>query len=1741
MNNQTPKVESNKLENEGIAVIGMSGHFPGADNLAEFWSNLINGVESIRFFTAEELFHSQHPNSDRINHPDFIPAKGYLDKADYFSAEFFKFSPNKAKTLDPQIRILLECVWEAWENAGYDIKKYPGKVGTYATSSSFDSYWQKNLTNGEYVNDYDIFISNAKDFLATQIAYQYNFKGPALNIQTACSSSLVAIVQACDDLLNNKCDIAVVAAACVTFPLKNGYLFKKGMIYSKDGRCCAFGADASGIVPGNGAGVVLLKRLSQAKQDGDLIYATICGYAINNDGRDKLSFTAPSIDGQYDVLKQAALSGNVDFNTIGYIEAHGSGTALGDQIEFEALKQYIPQTKQRSSPCYLGSVKTNIGHLDVAAGMAGFIKTVLTLYHGKIPKSLHAEVAHPNLKLSDSAFKIPTNTIEWNNMDSVPRRAGVSSFGVGGTNAHIILEQTLAAKTEDENSDVNWHLLPLSALTSEELEKKQDQLAMFIQNKTKFSLEEIAFTLQTGRVNFPLRAAVICRDYNEAIESLYLLGSDKLLQETKIDTAAKIAFLFSDSLPVNHALKVIAFLCKKIKNFENGIKTCAEIATDTLKYNFFQRLFDNTNNDTLSTSTSLDQHIINFSLGYTFANCLISAGINPQVLLGYGFGEFAAACCSGIFSLADAIKLIQLYSERQESSVSYQILSVLLSPTELEKIFENQAIKIIAVNAPRNCFIRIENNLLNEVEILLENEEVVFERIYSHHYHVDHPQDTSTQLNLFKTVQFNRNSKPITKTMVSDLNITQSSYWFTKIFSSEPIDYLNTVTSLLLQKVNVFLEIGSSEQLCRWVQQTNQASTKQKLLILPGFIQKNAMALESSLLTNLARIWIAGIAVDWASIIKRNAHKKVPLPTYPFTRNSYLSVPTQLLEIEPKQVPNIQVEQGFTLYKTDWIEDKEVNVARNQSPKNFILVENGFDLINKITESFYMLDNTVKLVSLPYEDNKKCIDDHWLNERCSAWKAIFLQYSAESELYVLIEGDGKRTFYDLMALVKALSSLQVALLIKLYVFVDGIAKIHQSDRLNPDLALILGPILCLPLEHPNLYAKCIDINSNERSSYSIEKYVDELQKNDCHNLVILRGNKRYLRHLSRTDDHKQKPALKFRKNGVYLITGGLGGIGLQLASYLAKSFAANLILISRSPIPDASEWGELLATAGIEANLADQLIALIEIKMYANQLLVYSADVANTMEMTTIVTQVRNRFGHIDGVIHAASHSPEGVLHEKSFAGVESLFYPKMNGLITLDKLFSKENLDFMLLFSSLNTIDGAVGATEYVSANAFLNSVANQNTAKFPVISINWDTWREVGMRHAYLTKKNFLEMSAYALGYGKWRNFLIEHKLDNQIVVVGALLLELCILEFRKRNNTNLIAMSQVYFMMPGIVQNLEKFKVYAKVNTKLDIEFKTSETSSGKLIFRGTLAENNSPKPKSIDIESLLQKFQNVVTLNNDKERYTKAGRIAIGPHWDCMVWVKKINTTYLAKIALPEKFTDELANVVLHPSLLDIGYSFHGQFLAKLHLPFYIEDFRVFGSLPAEFYSWVEIKSINEEAGTCISDVVLCSLTGDVLLIAKGLVLKAASNGVFEKKLENISANLQGLTSAEGLAALDKIMQHPYPEIYVSKKEITEKIILGNQKTIITNENYTYDYIKEGKNLVETVKNIWIKLLGQNSISGNDSFFDLGGDSLLAIEICYAIKVKTGIHIAPNVLLERPIFSDFLLSITEKVIA
>lgn len=900
-----------------IAIIGMSGRFPGAASIEEFWRNVCAGVESIRRCTAAQLLASGAPLEDAAD-PRFVAATAHLADVELFDSAFFGYLPRESELMDPQHRILLECAWEALENAAYDCGKLNVPVGVYVGGAA-NTYFLFHLAASAAIQDVDpiqLNLGNSEDFVATRISYKLNLHGPSLSVRAACSTSLVAVHLACQSLLNEECDMALAGGAAVNLSQPFGYRHLPGGIVSPDGYCRAFDAEAAGTVFGSGAAIIVLKRLRDALADRDHIVAVIKGSAINNDGSQKVGYTAPSVSGQARVISDAQDAAGVDPRDIGYVEAHGTGTAIGDPIEIEALTRAFRRHTKANAFCAIGSVKTNLGHLDAAAGITGLIKAALAVQHNAIPPSLHFKRPNPQIDFASSPFFVNTALQEWP-VSQVPRKAAVSSFGIGGTNAHLILEQ--APDPAPSHEARPSQLILLSARSAPALETAAARLAAQLRAYPNESLADVAYTLQIGRRPFAHRLALVCDDTAGAIRQLESrpLGAVSVVQET---SNRNVVFLFSGQ-GAQH-LNMIRGLYENIKLFRAEVDRCCSLSRSHTRNDPREILFSS-DADASAEERMTDTGAAQLSLfvtEYALARLLIEWGIRPGALAGQSLGEYVAACIAGVFDLDHALALVVARASLMNDIPRGAMLDVSLTKTELLPMLGPML--SLAVDAPRSCVASGPERDISELEAKLAASGITCRRLRtSHAFHSPSMDPVAEEIGrLTRQMCLSAPQIPFVSNLTGDwITASQAQspeYWAAQM--RQTVRMTDCATALLQHRPSVFIEVGPGRGMTILFEQ-HPAKDKAHSMVALVRHARDPQGDEAHLWGAIGRLWLAGVEPDWAKVYASELRRRVPLPTYPFERQRHwveralpVSREQAAAEAPPASIINTGLTASFT-------------------------------------------------------------------------------------------------------------------------------------------------------------------------------------------------------------------------------------------------------------------------------------------------------------------------------------------------------------------------------------------------------------------------------------------------------------------------------------------------------------------------------------------------------------------------------------------------------------------------------------------------------------------------------------------------------------------------------------------------------------------------------------------------------------------------------------------------------------
>lgn len=1331
--NQSPSNFDQTEQGDGleIAIVGMAGRFPGAPDLATFWRNLCAGVESVSRLTPEELAESgvERRTAERKN---YVAARALLEGIDLFDAPFFSMTPKEAEMTDPQQRLLLECAWEALEHAGYDPSRYQGSIGVYAGSSSsgylYHLFPRRVLLQSPA--EMSAMLGVEKDSLATRLSYKLNLRGPSLAVQTACSTSLVAVHLACQGLLSGECEMALAGGVSVTVPQKVGYLYQEGGIVSPDGHCRTFDAKAEGTVGGSGVGLVLLKRLQDALDEGDHILAVIKGSAVNNDGAAKVGYTAPSIEGQAKVIKAAHVAAGVPADTITYIEAHGTGTPLGDPIEVAALTEAFRASTAGTGFCALASVKTNIGHLDAAAGIAGLIKTVLALFHRRIPPSLHYAAPNPAIQFAATPFYVNTEVRSWS-AGSSPRRAGVSSFGLGGTNAHVVLEEAPAVTDRRSPDDERWSLLVLSARSATALDRASERLAGDLATRGDVNLDDVSFTLQTGRKVFAHRRWAVAKTIEEARQALtqpfLLSGSAGPAGE-----ARQVAFMFSGQ--GSQYPQMGRSLYDQEPTFRRHVDHCASLLSRHIGRDIREVLFPGSSGDAeLIHRTALTQPAL-FVLEYALAQTWTSWGLSPAAMIGHSIGEYVAACLSGVFALDDALAIVAMRGRLMQALPAGAMAAVPLTEAEVIPLL-SEGLDLAAVNAPAQCVVSGPCERLDAFESRLAARGIKLRRLStSHAFHSSMMEPMLARFESFLAGMALQEPRipwvsNLTGTWIRREDATDSAYWSRHLRGT--VRFSEGLRTLLGDQPPVLLEVGPGRTLQTLARRCAGSTTLSSFASLSGG-EQDEMA---GILMTLGSLWGAGLTVDWKGLHRTRPPRRIPLPSYPFERQRYWLDPFQ---DKPDAVAGegrrADLSQWF--YEPSWKRSALVPTSARRSHEHWLLFVGdrqtgsflGSQLESRVASVTAVLpgggferlaDGSYRVRPHSREDHASLLEDltgRGLVPHCllHAWglESTGTDTSADGRLCAAQE----RGFLHLVTLVQTFGARRDHLR-SILVLTRGLYDVTGDELLRPEWITMLGACVVLPQEYPGLSCRLLDLDQSALQQQFVhgwgERLVAEAGPSGADPVVAYRGRHRWVRTFEPLRlDGKGSDLLPFRQGGVCVITGGLGGVGLRMAEYFIRTLRARIVLVGRSkPTAEQREFVAALERLGSEV-------------------LVCQADVADRTQMQSVIDAANERFGGIHAVVHSAGVAGGGLLALKTTDSVWEEFRAKVQGAAVIDALFRDQRLELLLLCSSLTALTGGVGQSAYCAANAYLDALAHAGRRDGRrVISVNFDRWRQIGM----------------------------------------------------------------------------------------------------------------------------------------------------------------------------------------------------------------------------------------------------------------------------------------------------------------------------------------------------------------------------------------------------------------------------
>lgn len=1752
----------NELTGSEVAVIGMALRFPGASTPEELWENLRNGVESIRTFTDEELIAAGHDPS-RFADPSYVKASPVIDGIELFDADLFGIPAREARLIDPQQRLFLECCWEALERAGYEGEAYAGAIGVYA-GSDLNSYLFRLASTPNLIDEVGIFqmeVANDKDYLASRTSYKLGLRGPSLAVQTACSTSLVAVHLACQGLLSGECEMALAGGASIRLPQIGGYTAFEGGIHSRDGHCHAFDSRAQGTVFGSGVAAVVLKRLTDALADGDAVRAVIKGSAINNDGSRKVGYTAPGVEGQARVIRAAQIMAEVDPDTITYVEAHGTGTALGDPIEIAALTQAFRSTTARTGFCGVGSLKANFGHLRSAAGIAGLIKTVLCLERRMLPPLFGLERPNPHIDFANSPFFLVDRLIDWEPAEGAPLRAALSSFGVGGTNAHAIVEE--APFQAPSGPSHPWQVLPLSAATASALDQIRVRLAEHLRNHPGLSLADAAWTLQTGRRTGRHRATVVASDVADAVSAL--AAPERVQTGFSAAGESRVAFLFPGQGAQHPGMARDIYETEPA--FRAHFDRCAEILLPLLGLDLREALFPAAGAAAHDLEqTALAQPAL-FAIEHSLASLWMDWGIEPRAMLGHSLGEYVAACLAGVFSLEDALALVAERGRLMQALPAGAMLSVPLSEEELRPRLD-AALAIAAVNGPERSVVSGEEAAIAALEAELAAAGIAARRLRtSHAFHSPMMESVLAPFaERLKRIPLKAPTIPfvsnLTGTWITAEQAVDPAYWSRHL--RETVRFADGLRTLATDAETVLLEAGPGQILAAFARHTRRTVISS----LPH--PKDPGSAAQHLMGALGRLWIAGMTVDWRAVHANERRHRVELPPYPFERKRHWveETPAALL---PASLPAARRELADWFQVPTWKPSIPPEEAAHASGR-WLLLTPGGGLGSTLERRLAALGGSVVVVepgasfaeSAPGRFNLPPGDRE-------AWAALFDRLRETDalpervfHLWSLGEADDDRCFWSLLWLGGELGRASLPG-VEVRVVTDGLCSVAGEPMAprGPEKALALGPVKVLRLEHPEIGCALIDVvvPDGEAAPAARERLADlliaEALAPAADPVVAWRGEDR---RIERYEPIRIASAgsLPFPERGVCLVTGGLGGLGLTLARELARSFRARLVLTGRSAPPRDSA-------------------AIRELEGLGAEVLVLAADVTDETAMREVVRRANERFGPIQAAIHAAGVPGGGLVQLKTAEAAARVLTPKVRGTRVLAAALAEEPLELLVLCSSTFALTGGIGQVDYCAANNFLDAFARQTAeGGLRAVSLNWGAWQEVGMAAAATAHRSAgvrpgaaveatrpaapmhlpetdpeppihplldrrLGPGIYAADLSPARHWVLaEHAILGTPALPGTAWLEMARAAFAHDTGEQSVEMRDVTFVSPLLVDAGDRREVRVVLEPDGEgITFRAlSQAGDGwQEHAHGSLRRLAGGSPAPLDLAALAARcnVQELLPAGEGAAGGANAGKlVSWGPRWQSLRRADLGDGEALVSLELPNPFASEVEELRLHPALLDVATAFGGGALTGGNaLPHSYGRLAVHGPLPARLFAHVRRSGgPASDDGTIVIDVTLMDEQGGVRVEAEGFTMKRTA----ERSGEATPGTRRTgwIRPEEGVEAFRRaISRGRFHQVAISPVDLSAPVFAARRPTTedagaptqsFTRPSLGTAYAAPSTETETVLAEIWQRALGFDRVGVHDNFFDLGGDSVVAVQML-ARSTARGLSITLEQLFEH----------------
>ncbi len=1363
---------------QAVCLVGLGCRFPaGAETPEAFWANLVAAVDAAGDVPADRWDAATYFDPDpTARGKSYTTRGGFLADIAGFDAEFFGISPVEAKRMDPQQRLLLEVTWAALEDAGIAPDRLRGsRSGVFVGMMGSQEYGrlQTDHESDSCLDDPYFGYGTAPSVAAGRLSYVLDLRGPSLCVDTACSSSLLSVHLAAESLRRGECDLALAGGVSALLHPAGMVQACRAHMLAPDGRCKAFDSAADGFLMAEGCGMVVLERLDDALASSHRILAVVRGSAVSQDGRSN-GMTAPNVGAQVQVVRDALAAAAVSPHQVGYVEAHGSGTKLGDAVEVSALQQVFGPRRDPQAPLVLGAVKSNIGHLLGAAGVAGLIKVVLALRHGKIPPNLHLAEANSTIDWSRCPMVLPEQVTDWPTQGE-PRIAGVSSFGWSGTNVHLVLADGAALQQDDPSpspvpAGAEWQLLPLSARTETALARVVSDLHDELLRRSDNDLADVAHTLQVGRAGLAYRLPLVCRDLPDTLSTLRT-ANGRAARYSPPERSPRTFFLFPGT--GDHYVGMGRGLYCAEPVFQSVFDECARLLRPLLGEDLREIVHpshsgeDHSGEDQgsgmglavlLGRATSAAAEPLNrvefahcavFAVEYALAKLWQSWGVRLDAVLGYSLGEYVAACLAGVFSLPDALHVVARRAQLIGRLPAGAMLAVPLPARALEDMLPS-GVSVAAHNGPAMTVAAGPVEQVGQLERLLDEQGVVHRRVNNGHaLHTEALTPIRTDVEcLVRGVRRGAAQIPVvssrTGSWLTDEQAADPSYWAAQM--CEPILFDQGVTQLAEQAGAVALEVGPGQTLSGLLMQTRGARERHHLTPIPTLRPVHVECSDREyLLRAVGQYWACGGQLDRDHDPEPGTRRILPLPTYPFEHQRYW--PQKIANATSAEADSTGRREDLArwCYVPVWKQSFTDLRDATSAPTTWLVFTGGGEVLDTVATGLRESTSGVVTVSPGAWFRQLATDaytidpvnpadyqrllDHLGNLGQLPTRVLHAWQVTSNGMAGMARPDqsppvSELGFASMMHLFSALGR-RAEHAVRVHVLSDDVHDVIGDEPTHPWKATSLGLVRTVDQEFPMLHCRSIEVASSDvtdRGREVVARLLAEIRSDDADLHVAYRGSQRWVQVWEPVRlEPPADPSQVWREGGVYLITGGLGELGLALARNLAARIRPRLALLGRSTLPPREQWDNTAAE-----DVRQRIEAVLELEKLGAEVLLLTADVADPAAVGTALDQVRERFGALHGVIHAAGVPASGLIQLKTRDDAERVLRPKVAGALALHHALRKRPLDFLVLYSSSVVALGGLGESDYCAANAFLDAFARRlRRDGFPATAIDWGPWR--------------------------------------------------------------------------------------------------------------------------------------------------------------------------------------------------------------------------------------------------------------------------------------------------------------------------------------------------------------------------------------------------------------------------------